>query len=128
MVFDRGVDAISNSYYSYSEIICKTLKSLLSNQTTNDSNQNSMDLFHAKFKMILDRSESEFTRALNQLDAEQMAYNEIRFTKLSCHLMFLSKLGSNLQDKSIQSALKSFMSRVESEQSLLNCFIQFNCS
>ena len=122
MVFDKGVESIHSSYYEYLSQLINKLEALLSK---NNISCEIEQIFNEKYKFLCDRLKREVDLALNSLEKTSLAYNEIKFSKIVYHLMFLKRLVAFTDRNSEGSLIYSQISeKLKAHSSNLNCFMQ----
>ncbi|CAF1018189.1 unnamed protein product [Brachionus calyciflorus] len=117
VVFDKGVDAINTSYLYFLIELIKQIETIL----VNDKEESLLNLFETKFELIKARLNSELDLSLKYLDINKMGFNDFKYSKVSSHLMFLSKLV-----KYYESGFEDVKNKLEKSELNLNCFIQSN--
>ena len=130
-MFDRGVDAVHSSQYYYAIELCKSIGQLLTRvqhgqepipQAERDKCE---QYFHRSFSQLAERLGKELDAALASMSREKMTYNEIRYTSLACHLLFLTKLRGRLTESANEqrASLDQLLARLDSNRPLLNCLV-----
>ena len=130
-MFDRGVDAIHSSQYYYATELCQSIEHLLNRLSTSNQGmfaqtdkEKSVDYFEQSYGKLTERINNELDNALASMSRTRMSYNEIRYTSLACHLLYLTKLKSINKNPANQRALDSVLARLESNKPIINCLIQ----
>lgn len=117
IVFDRGVESVQNSLFYFLVDICTRLNELLSSV----ENQEIEEYFNLKYKLILVTVDNELDNAVAQL--AKMAYNDVKYAKISCCLKFLNLLCTHPNQVNKQK-FSNLLNKLKKHQQFLSCFIQ----
>ena len=124
IVFDKGVESIHFVYYHYLVVLCQSMKSLLAaNNIDTIVNKQIENCININYAIICDRLSQELDCALDCLSANKMAFNEIRYTKLSTHIMYMQALKENV-NKSNRDKFEKVYKDLDLTKSRLNCFMK----
>jgi hypothetical protein len=75
-----------------------------------------------EYEFIYERGLNEYKITCDLLNKQKMYFNEIRYTKLVVHFMFISILSKYTDDKNQLKAQEIF-SRMKESENQFNCFI-----
>ena len=112
------MESIQNSYYYYLIDLSDALAKLLRRLDTEDIKA----LFNEAFNRLGERLNTELDQTLDSL--KKMLFNELKYTKLACHIMFLQKLSSFATDKN-KTELNSVVDKIQANHEYFNSFLQF---
>lgn len=128
MVFDKGVESIHFVYYHYLQELTQFLGSILEKREKKYSNDTIQErryfqIFEEKYKFMCERLRNELDIALGYLNNEKMSYNDVRFTKIATHIMFIQSL-SKFANESNKLEFENVLEKVKKYDRQINCFIK----
>ncbi len=119
LVFDRGVESVQNVNFYFMIDICNLLKTLVSKTTDQYIN----NYLNDKYRNIIDiLNKDELKNAFDNL--KKMQFNDVRFTKITCSLKFLTCLNEYVNRENKLNFAK-LISDITKNDQYLNCFINF---
>ncbi len=123
MVFDKGVESIQNSYYFYLIYLSDALVHLMKRIDQQLTIYKSIfDYLNLKYNFLSKRLSVELELALKLIC--QMYYNDLKYTKIASHLMFLQKLAAYANDQNLTQLNAAVLSKLDTNKHLLNSFLQ----
>jgi hypothetical protein len=129
IVFEKEIESVSNVIYFYSSQLVHKLSELMEtfNNTEADFDAEILtkirDFFSRKCKLICDRLANEVKISIELINENRMAYNDVKYTMLVCHVMFLRKLAAYCNDENTANRQIVFNKLLE-HSSYLNCYLQ----
>ncbi len=119
LVFDRGVESVQNVNFYFMIDICNLLKTLVSKTTDQYIN----NYLNDKYRNIIDiLNKDELKNAFDNL--KKMQFNDVRFTKITCSLKFLTCLNEYVNREN-KLNFANLISDITKNDQYLNCFINF---
>ena len=120
MVFDKGVESIHFVYYHYLTELTQSLCYFL-NKSSNESKLKSQ--FDQKYKFICDRLRKELDLTFGCLIVEKMSFNDVKYTKIATHMMFVQSLSSYANDTNKLES-ETVLEMIKKHDRQINCFIK----
>jgi hypothetical protein len=126
VVFDKGVESISDNNYQFLIELCHKLKVLI-NESSSDDKRIEIYL-NEKFQNIINSLKQElnyFSPLLDSTNNEKRC-NDIKFIKISCHIMFIKEMNSFISDNQLKCQYNHIMTKLKDENfnNQFNCFIK----
>ena len=125
MVFDKGVESIHTVYYYYLVELTRVLDSLLEDfekaRISLEINGKVKAFFNEKYAFLIDRLRKELDVSYSCLSIDKMNYNDIRYTKIVTHVMFIQKL-KNHSNELNRMECKNILDKFRINSLRLNCF------
>ena len=123
--FDKGVESVQNSHYYHLIDLCEVLHRLVLQLTEGSSNSlwdsTLLESLNDSFSLICSRLKTELYTAVKTL--KQMHFNELQFTKVTSHLMFLQKLAPYVNESN-RTRLEDELTQLKgANKKLLNSFM-----
>ncbi len=120
VVFERSIEPVHTSYYIYLNELIQTISSLISEQQSHSPEIT--EIFNKNYALICDQFQEELTLTENCLNAKQMRFTDIKYTKLKGQLAFVSKLAT-LANETNQSTWHKIRLQLDTMNDSLNCLI-----
>jgi hypothetical protein len=136
IVFEKEIESVSNVVYFYSNQLVLVLDKLMrinNNFTIAAADNNSSDqtnlanaiseCFSDKYNLICDRLANETQTTIELINENKMAYNDVKYTKLVCLMMFLRTLAGYCSKENTKNRQIVFNKLLEHD-SYLNCYMK----
>ncbi len=120
LVFDRGVDPVHTVHYFYLRELINQIELILNQKP---SSTILLDQFNEKFHLIALKGAEELKTSLELIDQNRMSYNEVRYTRLTVHLMLMGRLEKLASEENRELKRNTFRKLSESHQ-MLNSFVR----
>ena len=117
------MESIHFVYYQYLIELTQKLRSLLPFTTEIQNKEKLRDQFNQEYKFLCDRLRKELELAMSCLNIEKMSFNDVRFTKIATHIMFVESLSEFANDVN-KIECENILDKVKTSNRQINCFLK----